>query len=127
VNKPGPLDESEWAFMRQHTLVGERVLWAAPALATASKLVRWSHERIDGAGYPDGLKGDEIPLGARIIAVCDAFDAMTTPRPYRPTPMSAEGALGELRRNAGSQFDADVVDAFCTALNVPQLTQPTRR
>jgi diguanylate cyclase (GGDEF)-like protein len=127
VNKPGPLDESEWAFMRQHTLVGERVLWAAPALASAAKLVRWSHERMDGSGYPDGLEGDEIPLGARVIAVCDAFDAMTTPRPYRTTPMSVEGALAELRRHAGAQFDSEVVEAFCGALTVPKVTQPTRR
>jgi two-component system cell cycle response regulator len=105
--------------MRQHTLIGERVLAAAPALSRAAKLVKWSHERYDGSGYPDGLAGEEIPLGARIIAVCDAYDAMTTSRPYRPVAMSPEGAVAELRRNAGEQFDPRVVDAFAaTAVNV---------
>jgi two-component system, cell cycle response regulator len=102
--------------MRQHTVIGERILGGAPALASAARLVRASHERIDGAGYPDGLRGDEIPLGARIICVCDAFHAMTSSRPYRPTPLSVEGALAELRGGAGTQFDADVVEAFCSVL-----------
>jgi two-component system cell cycle response regulator len=115
LSKPGPLSEEEWAFMRQHTVIGERILAAAPALQRAAQLVRWSHERMDGSGYPDGLKGDEIPLAARVIAVCDAFDAMTSSRPYRPTPMSYEGALAELRRAAGSQFDPDVVAGFAEA------------
>jgi diguanylate cyclase (GGDEF)-like protein len=120
VFKPGPLTEDEWAFMRQHTVIGERILAAAPALAGAAQLVRWSHERIDGSGYPDGLSGKDIPLGARIIAVCDAFDAMTSPRPYRPTPMSVEGAVAELRRFAGSHFDAGVVEIFARVLaNAP--------
>ena len=116
VFKPGPLTEDEWAFMRQHTVIGERILAAAPALAGAAQLVRWSHERVDGSGYPDGLSGDEIPLGARIIAVCDAFDAMTSTRPYRPTPMSVEGAIAELRRFAGSHFDPVVVKTFVRVL-----------
>ena len=120
VFKPGPLTEDEWAFMRQHTVIGERILAAAPALAGAAPLVRWSHERIDGSGYPDGLSGEDIPLGARIIAVCDAFDAMTSPRPYRPTPMSVEGAVAELRRSAGAHFDAGVVEIFAQVLaNAP--------
>jgi HD-GYP domain-containing protein (c-di-GMP phosphodiesterase class II) len=103
--------------MRQHTIIGERILGAAPALAGSAKLVRWSHERIDGKGYPDGLSGDEIPLGARIIAVCDSFDAMMSSRAYRPTAMSEEGAVAELRRCAGTQFDARVVEAFAAALS----------
>jgi two-component system, cell cycle response regulator len=85
---------------------------AAPALAGTAPLIRSSHERIDGQGYPDGLAGQDIPLGARIIAVCDAFDAMTSERPYR-RPMSIEAALAELRSEAGSQFDATVVETFC--------------
>jgi diguanylate cyclase (GGDEF)-like protein len=113
--KPGPLDDAEWEFIRQHTMIGERILASAPALARASRLVRSSHERIDGGGYPDGLAGEEIPLGARIIAVCDAYDAMTSERPYAP-PQSAESALSELRRCAGSQFDAVVVEALVAAL-----------
>jgi diguanylate cyclase (GGDEF)-like protein len=116
VFKPGPLTADEWVFMRQHTVIGERILAAAPALAGAAQLVRWSHERVDGSGYPDGLSGEEIPLGARIIAVCDAFDAMTSRRPYRPTPMSVEGALAELRRSAGSHFDPAVVEIFARVL-----------
>jgi two-component system cell cycle response regulator len=116
LGKPGPLDEEEWAFMRRHTLIGERILAAAPTLARTARLVRSSHERFDGNGYPDGLAGADIPLPARIIAVCDAYDAMTTPRPYRRTPMSREGALAELREGAGSQFDPAVVSAFESAV-----------
>jgi two-component system cell cycle response regulator len=115
LNKPGPLDDGEWAFMRRHTLIGERILSTAPALVQAAKLVRSTHEWFDGQGYPDQLAGEDIPLGARIIAVCDAFDAMTAVRPYRP-PMSRREALAELRRCAGTQFDPMVVDAFCAAL-----------
>jgi diguanylate cyclase (GGDEF)-like protein len=115
LHKPGPLDEAEWAFMRRHTLIGERILAAAPSLAPVAKLVRSSHERWDGGGYPDGLAGDAIPLGARIIAVCDAFDAIVSERPYRAARSQAE-ALDELRRYAGAQFDPAVVDAFAHAL-----------
>jgi diguanylate cyclase (GGDEF)-like protein len=115
LNKPGPLDGAEWEFMRRHTVIGQRILSAAPALARAATFVRSSHERIDGQGYPDKLSGEDIPLGARVIAVCDAFDAMRSPRPYR-APMSMEGALAELRRCAGTQFDLAVVDAFCAVI-----------
>jgi diguanylate cyclase (GGDEF)-like protein len=113
--KPGPLDEDEWAYMRRHTIIGERILGGAPALATAGRLVRASHERFDGGGYPDGLAGSDIPLGARIIAVCDSFDAMLSNRPYSP-PLSADEAVAELRRCAGGQFDPIVVDAFAAVL-----------
>jgi diguanylate cyclase (GGDEF)-like protein len=115
LKKPGPLGEEELEFMRRHPLIGERILNAAPALADAAKLVRSSHERFDGKGYPDGLRGTEIPLGARIIAVCDAYDSMTSNRPYR-SAMSIEGMVSELRRCAGTQFDPAVVDAFCAVL-----------
>jgi diguanylate cyclase (GGDEF)-like protein len=110
--KPGPLDEREWEFVRQHTLVGERILRAAPSLHAVAKLVRSSHERFDGGGYPDGLAGASIPLGARIVSACDAWDAMITTRPYRRA-MSAADALAELQRCSGTQFDPDVVDALC--------------
>jgi diguanylate cyclase (GGDEF)-like protein len=112
LHKPGPLTEQEWGFVRQHTIIGERILSAAPALLPVAKLVRASHEHYDGSGYPDGLAADAIPLGARIVAVCDAFDAMTSSRPYRPA-VSVESALEELRACAGTQFDPAVVDAFC--------------
>lgn len=115
LDKPGPLDDDEWAYIRRHTIMGERILAAAPALASAAKLVRSSHERLDGHGYPDGLTGEQIPLGSRIIAACDAYDAMTADRPYR-TAMSTEVALAELRACAGSQFDPAVVDALATVL-----------
>jgi len=116
LNKAGPLDEAEWSFMRRHTIIGERILLSAPALRPVARLVRSSHERWDGGGYPDGLAQEEIPLGARIVAVCDAFDAMTTDRPYRRR-VSDAAALAELRGNAGTQFDPQVVKAFARTLD----------
>jgi diguanylate cyclase (GGDEF)-like protein len=115
LSKPGPLDDEEWSFMRRHTIIGERILGSAPALRPVARIVRASHERFDGEGYPDQLAGEDIPLGARIVAVCDAFHAMTSDRPYR-TALSRAEALAELRRCAGSQFDPRVVDAFATAV-----------
>jgi diguanylate cyclase (GGDEF)-like protein len=112
LDKPGKLDADEWAFIARHTLIGERILGAAIALRPVAKLVRSSHERWDGSGYPDGLAGTEIPLGARIVTACDAYDAMTSDRPYQRSLGHGE-ALEELRRCAGTQFDPDVVDAFC--------------
>ncbi len=116
LDKPAALDPDELALMRQHTVVGERVLSAAPALGAVARMVRSSHERWDGAGYPDGLAGAGIPLGARVIFVCDAFDAMTADRPYQAA-MTPADALAELRRCAGTQFDPDVVEAFIATLN----------
>jgi two-component system cell cycle response regulator len=115
LRKPGSLDDAEWALMHQHTLIGERILTAAPALAPVARLVRSSHERYDGTGYPDGLEGEEIPLGARIVSVCDAYHAMTSDRPYRRA-MTSEAALAELERCSGRQFDAQVVAAFRSVL-----------
>jgi diguanylate cyclase (GGDEF)-like protein len=115
LHKPGPLDEAEWRVMRQHTIVGERILAAAPSLRPVARLVRASHERWDGGGYPDGVSGERIPLGARIISVCDAFDAMRQARPYAGQ-MSEPDALAELRRCAGTQFDPQVVEAFAAVL-----------
>jgi diguanylate cyclase (GGDEF)-like protein len=112
--KPGSLDEAEWAFIRRHTLIGERIIGAAPALGHVAAIVRSSHERWDGAGYPDRIAGQQIPLGSRIVAVADAFDAMTAERPYHE-PRTPRAALDELRRCAGTQFDPVVVEAFCRA------------
>jgi len=111
LHKPGPLNEEEWGFMRRHTLLGERILGAVPALRGVAALVRSSHERFDGCGYPDRLSGAEIPLGARILFACDAFDAMTSDRPYQRAMTHAE-AQAELRRCAGTQFDPAVVEAL---------------
>jgi diguanylate cyclase (GGDEF)-like protein len=111
VGKPGPLDQEEWDFVRRHTVIGQRIVTAAPVLKGVGELIRHSHEAWNGSGYPDGLAGEAIPLGARVIAVCDSYDAMTSDRPYRPR-MSPAAALEELRRCAGTQFDPEVVGAF---------------
>ncbi len=112
INKPGPLSDEEWAVMRTHTVVGERMLQQVGGLlSSVGRVVRASHERWDGGGYPDGLAGEEIPVPARICAACDAFNAMTTDRSYRKAlPLSV--AIGELRDNRGTQFAPDVVDAL---------------
>ncbi len=111
LHKPGPLDGAEWDLTHRHTAIGERILAAAPAMAPVARLVRSTHERWDGNGYPDGLAGEEIPLGSRIIFVCDAFEAMTEERSYRDA-MDADHALAELRRCAGTQFDPALVELF---------------
>ena len=116
LDKPGPLNDAEWAFVRRHTLIGERIIAAAPALRGVAALVRSSHENFDGSGYPDGLAGQAIPIGSRIIAVCDAFHAMTTDRPYRRA-IDENTAIAELHRCAGSQFDPAVVERFCEQLS----------
>ena len=108
LHKPGALDEREWEFIQQHTLVGERILRASPAFRSVATVVRSTHERWDGTGYPDNLEGEAIPLGARIISACDAYVALVSPRPYRPA-RSPEDALEELERCAGTQFDPAVV------------------
>jgi HD-GYP domain-containing protein (c-di-GMP phosphodiesterase class II) len=112
INKPGKLSEEEWAVVRRHTIEGERMLKRiGGVLADVGGIVRSSHEHFDGAGYPDGLAGEQIPIGARIVACCDAFSAMTTNRSYRRA-MSTEAALAELRACAGTQFDPEVVVAL---------------
>jgi two-component system, cell cycle response regulator len=111
LRKRTPLTEAEQNLVRTHTLVGERVLAAAPALREVAKVVRSSHESWDGSGYPDGIAGEEIPLGSRIILICDAFSAMTGERPYG-SPLSEDEALAELRQAAGEQFDPRLVEVF---------------
>jgi two-component system cell cycle response regulator len=111
LHKPARLSPAERRVVERHSEVGERILAVAPALRPVARIVRASHERWDGSGYPDGLAGEAIPLGARVVAVCDAFDAMTTDRPYQ-AGTDAESALAELARHAGTQFDPAVVAAF---------------
>jgi diguanylate cyclase (GGDEF)-like protein len=115
LNKDSALTDGEWEFVRDHTILGERILHGAPALRPIARLVRSSHERWDGAGYPDRLRGEEIPLGARIVSVCDAYEAMTSDRTYRRA-VSPELACEELRHCAGGQFDPAVVDAFLAVI-----------
>lgn len=113
LRKEGPLDEMEWAIMRTHVNMGVRMLAHIDFLGPALDVVRCHHERWDGLGYPEGLRGEEIPLSARIFAVCDTYDAITSDRPYRASK-SHETAIAELRKFAGSQFCPDVVAAFMT-------------
>ena len=123
VAKPGPLDDDEWAQMRGHTIVGDELLLAAPPLRAVAPLVRASHERWDGGGYPDGVAGAAIPLAARIVAACDAYDAMTTDRVYRRAMRPAD-ARAELDAGAGSQFDPAVVAALKAELLEPHRHHP---
>jgi len=115
LQKSGSLDPTEWGFIHSHTLIGQRILGAAPALRPVGTIVRSTHENWDGTGYPDGLAGEAIPLAARIIAACDAYSAMTSDRPYRAARTPA-AAVAELRRCAGRQFDCQVVELLCAVL-----------
>ncbi len=111
LTKCGPLSVSEWKVMRRHPLMGAEIVAPIAFLSDTVGLIRHHHERFDGRGYPDGLRGDQIPLTARIFSVADAFDAMTTDRPYRGS-VSVERALAEIRECAGSQFDPEVAEVF---------------
>ncbi len=111
LHKPAKLDEQEWALMREHPVIGERILKAIPGLGGVARIVRHEHERWDGGGYPDGLIREEIPIGSRIILACDTYHAMTSDRPYRARMPHAD-ALEELARCAGTQFDPKVTEAL---------------
>jgi two-component system cell cycle response regulator len=115
LHKPGVLDESEWEVMRQHPVIGERIIRAIPGMGPVARVVRHQHERWDGNGYPDGLAGTEIPVEARIILACDAYHALTSDRPYRAA-VSHDNALVELTANAETQFDPGVIEALGTYL-----------
>ncbi|HVE77142.1 MAG TPA: HD domain-containing phosphohydrolase [Actinomycetota bacterium] len=127
--KPGPLDESEWAIMKQHPVMGSKILEPARFLHPhAINVVMAHHERWDGEGYPNRLAGEDVPVGARVFAVADAFDAMTSDRPYRKG-LPVEVAMDEITRHSGSQFDPDVVSAFLAAEAqiLQRLNQDSRR
>jgi diguanylate cyclase (GGDEF)-like protein len=109
--KPGPLSDAEWKFIRRHTIIGERILAASPALTEVARIVRSTHENVDGNGYPDRLRGDAIPIEARIVSACDAYSAMTSERTYSPR-LSGRDAFAELERCAGTQFDPLVVEVL---------------
>jgi HD-GYP domain-containing protein (c-di-GMP phosphodiesterase class II) len=111
LRKPGPLTPDEWEVMRTHPEIGARILADMEFLGDAIEVVRSHHERWDGEGYPEGLAGEDIPLGARIFSVCDAFDAMTSDRPYRGA-LPFEHAVEEILTGSGTQFDPEVVKAF---------------
>ncbi len=119
IRKPAPLDPTEWAIIKQHPVIGAKILQPVELLSEAAEIVRHHHENYDGSGYPDGLKGEDIPIGSRILMVVDAFDAMTTDRPYRRRRPRDE-ALRELRRCVGSQFDPRVVEVFESVINLVQ-------
>jgi two-component system, cell cycle response regulator len=123
LQKAASLDATEWSFIHSHTLIGQRILNAAPALRSVGAIVRSTHENWDGTGYPDGLAGDAIPLAARIISACDAYSAMTSDRPYRAARTQAD-ALAELRRCAGLQFDPAVIELLCEAVAAEEHSAP---
>jgi HD-GYP domain-containing protein (c-di-GMP phosphodiesterase class II) len=118
LHEPGKLNDEQWKVMREHPVIGERIVVTVPGLEEVARAIRHEHERWDGGGYPDGLAAGEIPLASRIVLVCDAFHAMTSDRPYRKA-MSIEEARLELSRNAGSQFDPTVVGALLNVLDRP--------
>jgi HD-GYP domain-containing protein (c-di-GMP phosphodiesterase class II) len=122
INKPGPLDAEEWSLMQTHTIEGQRMLdRVGGALGEVGAIVRASHERWDGTGYPDGLAGERIPREATVVAACDAFNAMTTDRAYRRARSTGQ-ALEELRANAGTQFAPDVVEALASVVERSMLS-----
>jgi HD-GYP domain-containing protein (c-di-GMP phosphodiesterase class II) len=116
LQKHGPLNEQEWELMREHPAIGARILAETTSLAHLAPAVRAEHERWDGAGYPDGLRIEQIPIASRITLACDAYHAMTSTRPYRGA-VSPQAAVEQLRANAGSQFDPDVAQALDEVLN----------
>jgi len=115
LNKPGKLTDEEFEVMKTHTVAGERILRAIPGLGAVARIVRHEHERFDGKGYPDGISGSQIPIGARIILACDAYHAMTSTRPYRQA-MDHREAIRELGKHAGTQFDPQVTEVLIGAL-----------
>ncbi len=127
LDKPSALDDAEWEVMRRHPLIGERILNEVPGFEVVANAVRHEHERWDGSGYPDGLKGEQIPMASRIVLACDAYHAMTSDRPYREALSDAQ-AREQLKSNSGTQFDPQIVEALLAALDArePAEHEPTR-
>ena len=124
LNKPGKLDDSEWAVMKKHPEIGYRIALSTPKLAPIAEYILFHHERWDGNGYPQRLAGKTIPLLSRILTVVDAYDAMTQERVYRKA-MSHEEALAEIQKNSGTQFDPQIAELFCDMLlNIIQVLAP---
>jgi diguanylate cyclase (GGDEF)-like protein/putative nucleotidyltransferase with HDIG domain len=121
LHKSGPLSDDEWELMRRHTIIGQRVLDAAPAMSEVARIVRSTHEHWDGSGYPDGLSREQIPLGARVILICDAYIGMIEARPYRQT-LTPDEAVAELGRCAGIHFDPDLVETFIQVLDSAEVS-----
>ncbi len=126
LNKPGKLNADEWASIQRHPVVAERILCPIEELSAVISMVRNHHERFDGSGYPDGLRGGNIPLGARILSVADAYDALTSRRPYRKA-LSVKEALRVLEDASGTQFDPVIVRAFVSSTDLHKLASETRR
>jgi HD-GYP domain-containing protein (c-di-GMP phosphodiesterase class II) len=124
LTKPGPLSGAEWKIMKQHPLWGEELLSTHPWLETARQIARWHHERWDGTGYPDGLRAEQIPLGAAIVAVADSLDAMISDRPYKEA-WPQQQAIVEIRAQKGRQYSPDVVEAFNRALRKGEIKRVT--
>ena len=124
LDKPGPLSPDEWEIVRGHPAAGEEIVRGIPALAHVAPLLRAMHEHWDGGGYPDGLRGEQIPLAARIVMACDAYEAIVSDRPYDPSRPPA-AAVAELREGAGAQFDPRVVAAFLEVLRERGIAEPS--
>lgn len=121
LNRPRRLNSDEWEIVREHPLTGERIIRSADGFSTSIPMIKHHHERLDGSGYPDGLKGDEIPLLARIVSVCDSFDAMVSTRAYRGA-LPVRNARDELVRNSGRQFDGEIVGIMAELIDSGEIT-----
>lgn len=124
LNKTGPLTDEEWTIVKDHAAQGAEMVGNVPFLADCADLIRHHHECWDGSGYPDGLKGEEIPLESRILALASDYDAMISTRPYHPAPLTVEQAIKEIRAGSGTRYDPAVVDVVLDILVVWQSDQP---
>ena len=122
MNKPGKLSDEEFYHIKEHPIIGQNILTSIENLKSVAKTIRHHHEKFDGSGYPDNLSGDSIPQGARILAIVDSYDAMTSERPYRP-PTDPEKAVYEIEKHAGTQFDPQWVEIFLELFQSGSITE----